>query len=231
MMESIQIIGAGGRVGSAVSARLEQRGIRVTDDEPELVLLCVPDRAIAGVAMETPRGPWVAHMSGATALSALDPHERRFSVHPLQSFTKSRGPEQLDGAWAAVAAESPEAQATGFELATELGLRPFELADARRAAYHAGAAMASNYLVTLRAAAGSLLEAAGAPPEALDPLIRGVVDSGFELTGPIARGDWETVARHLAVIRAERPELEGLYVVLAAETARIAGRDPREVPA
>jgi predicted short-subunit dehydrogenase-like oxidoreductase (DUF2520 family) len=231
MIESIRIIGAGGRVGSAVSARLAQRGIRVTDDGPALVLLCVPDREIAGVAMEIPRGPWIAHVSGATALAALDPHERRFSMHPLQSFTKSRGPEQLDGAWAAVAAESPEAQVTGFELAKELGLRPFELADARRAAYHAGAAVASNYLVTLRAAAGSLLEAAGAPPEALDPLIRGVVDSGFELTGPIARGDWETVARHLAVIRAERPELEELYLVLAAETARIAGRDPQEVPA
>ena len=83
----------------------------------------------------------------------------------------------------------------------------------------------------MRAAARSLLEAADVPPEALDPLIRGVVDTGFELTGPIARGDWETVERHLAVIRAERPELEELYLVLAAETARIAGRDPQEVPA
>ncbi len=231
MIESIQIIGAGGRVGSAVNARLAQRGITVTDDGPDLVLLCVPDRAIADVASEIPPGPWIAHVSGATALAALDPHERRFSMHPLQSFTKSRGPEQLDGAWAAVTAESPAARATGFELATELGLRPFELADSDRVAYHAGAAFASNYLVTLRAAATSLLETAGAPPEALDPLIRGVMDSGFELTGPIARGDWETVAQHLAVIRAERPELEELYVVLAAETARIAGRDPHEVPA
>jgi predicted short-subunit dehydrogenase-like oxidoreductase (DUF2520 family) len=91
--------------------------------------------------------------------------------------------------------------------------------------------MASNYLVTLRAAAGSLFEVAGAPPAALDPLIRGVMDTGFELTGPIARGDWETVQRHLAVIRAERPELEELYLVLAAATARIAGRDPAEVRA
>jgi len=57
------------------------------------------------------------------------------------------------------------------------------------------------------------------------------MDTGFALTGPIERGDWETVERHLAVIRAERPELEGLYLVLAAETARIAGRDPAEVPA
>jgi predicted short-subunit dehydrogenase-like oxidoreductase (DUF2520 family) len=72
-------------------------------------------------------------------------------------------------------------------------------------------------------AAGSLLEAAGAPPEALDPLMRGVIDGGFELTGPIARGDWETVERHLAIIRRERPELERLYVVLAEATAALAG--------
>jgi predicted short-subunit dehydrogenase-like oxidoreductase (DUF2520 family) len=230
MIDSIHVIGARGRVGSAVSARLAERGLQLDDDEPTLVLLCVPDRAIADVAAEIDVGPWVAHVSGATPLSALDPHERRFSMHPLQSFTKSRGPEQLDGAWGAVTTETDEARAVGFWLAETLGLRPFELHDECRAAYHAGAAFASNYLVTLRAAAGSLLEAAGAPPEALDPLIRGVVDSGFELTGPIARGDWETVSRHLAVIRAERPELEQLYLALAAETARIAGRDPQEVP-
>jgi predicted short-subunit dehydrogenase-like oxidoreductase (DUF2520 family) len=164
-------------------------------------------------------------VSGATPLSALEPHGRRFSMHPLQSFTKARGGEQLDGAWAAVSAETPEALDAGFRLAETLGLRPFELDDASRAAYHAGAAVASNYLVTLRAAGRSLLEAAGAPPDALDPLIRGVVDSGFELTGPIARGDWETVERHLEVIRAERPELEELYLVLAAATARFAGRE------
>jgi len=225
MIESIKIVGAGGRVGSAVSARLAERGVLFDDDEPELVLLCVPDRAIAEVAGEMPLGPWVSHFSGATPLSALDPHVRRFGLHPLQSFSKARGPEQLDGAWAAVTAETDEARAAGFWLAETLGLRPFELDDESRAAYHAGAAVASNYLVTLRAAAGSLLEAAGAPPEALDPLIRGVVDSGFELTGPIERGDWETVERHVEVIRTERPELEGLYLVLAEATARLAGRD------
>ena len=65
-------------------------------------------------------------------------------------------------------------------------MRPFPLADENRAAYHAGAAIASNYLVTLRQAAGSLLEAAGAPPEALDPLMRRTIDNDFELTGPIS---------------------------------------------
>jgi len=225
MIESIRIVGAGGRVGSTVSGRLARRGVLLYGEESELVLLCVPDRKIAEVASDIPPGPWVAHVSGATPLSALDPHVRRFGLHPLQSFTKARGPEQLDGAWGAVTAETDEARAVGFWLAETLGLRPFELGDANRAAYHAGAAFASNYLVTLRAAAGSLLEAAGAPPEALDPLIRGVMDSGFELTGPIARGDWETVERHLALIRTERPELEELYLVLAAATAKLAGRE------
>jgi predicted short-subunit dehydrogenase-like oxidoreductase (DUF2520 family) len=231
MIESVQIVGAHGRVGSAVRARLAQRGVVLDASNPELVLLCVPDRAIAEVAAAAPLGPWIAHVSGATPLDALAPHVRRFGLHPLQSFSRDGGAEQLDGVWGGITAESEEAREIGCQLAEILGLRAFDLADDRRAAYHAGAAIASNYLVTLRAAARSLLEAAGAPPEALDPLIRGVMDSGFELTGPIARGDWETVERHLAVIRAERPELEELYVVLAAATARIAGRDPHEVPA
>ena len=224
MFERIQVIGAG-RVGSAVAARLAERGIAVGRDEPELVLLCVPDRAIAEVADELPPGPWVAHTSGATPLSALDPHTRRFGLHPLQTFTLRRGPEQLDGAFAAVSAETDEASDVGFGLARLLGLEPFRLPDAGRAAYHAGAAIASNYLVTLRRAARSLLEAAGAPPDALDPLIRRTVENDFELTGPIEREDWETVARHLDAIRAECPELEEAYRVLAALTAVQAGQD------
>lgn len=217
MIERAHVIGAG-RVGSALAARLLERGLELDEAEPELVLLCVPDRAIAEVAATVAPGPWVAHVSGATPLAALAPHVRRFGLHPLQTFTRSRGPEQLDGAYAAVTAESDGAREVGFWLARTLGLQPFPLADARRAAYHAGAAIASNYLVTLRRAAGSLLEAAGAPPEALDPLMRGTIANGFELTGPIARGDWETVDAHLTAIRAERPELERMYVTLAETT-------------
>ena len=225
MIESIHVIGARGRVGGAVSERLAERGVRLDAPEPELVLLCVPDRAIAEVAETVAPGPWIAHVSGATSLDALEPHTRRFSLHPLQSFTKARGAEQLDGAWAAVTAETGDALAVGFELAETLGLRAFELDDDARAAYHAGAAVASNYIVTLRAAAGRLLEAAGAPPEALDPLMRRVIENEFELTGPIARGDWETVERHLAAIREHAPELEQLYLVLAEATAAVAGRE------
>ena len=229
MFERVQVIGAG-RVGCAIAARLAERGFAMGDDSPELVLLCVPDRAIAEVAAGIAPGPWLAHTSGATPLAALDPHVRRFGLHPLQTFTLRRGPEQLDGAYAAVTSESDEARDVGFRLARDLGLEPFALDDARRAAYHAGAAIASNYLVTLRRAAGALLESAGAPPEALEPLMRRTIENNFELTGPIERGDWTTVEQHLDAIRAERPELEEAYRALAELTAHQAGRTS-EVPA
>ena len=222
MFDRIEVIGSG-RVGSAVAARLRERGLAVSAEDPQLRLLCVPDDAIPDVAQALTHGPgWVAHVSGATPLSALAPHERRFSVHPLQTFTKARGPEQLDGAWGAVTGETEEARAAGTWLAETLGLRPFLLADDARPLYHAGAAIASNYLVTLQRAAASLLEAAGAPPEALEPLMRRTIENGFELTGPIARGDWATVERHLEAIRAARPELEHLYETLAGATVAIA---------
>ncbi|HVM17971.1 MAG TPA: DUF2520 domain-containing protein [Gaiellaceae bacterium] len=205
-----------------MAARLRERGVALDGREPELVLLCVPDSAIADAAAEVEPGPWVAHVSGATRLSALAPHERRFSVHPLQTFVHERGPEQLDGAWAAVSGETPEAVERGFALARLLALEPFELEDAERPVYHAGAALASSYLVTLHRAASELLEAAGAPAEALVPLMLRTIENGFRPTGPIVRGDWTTVEAHLTAIRAETPHLEPLYRALAgAAGARV----------
>jgi predicted short-subunit dehydrogenase-like oxidoreductase (DUF2520 family) len=194
----------------------------VGSDSPELVLLCVPDAAIARAAASVEPGPWIAHVSGATPLAALAPHERRFSVHPLQTFTLARGAEQLDGAWAAVTSETDAGRTTGRWIAETLGLRPFELGDSARTLYHAGAVFASNYLVTLQRAASLLFEAAGAPPEALEPLMRGTIENGFELTGPIARGDWSTVAAHRGAIRAKLPELDHLYETLADATLALA---------
>jgi predicted short-subunit dehydrogenase-like oxidoreductase (DUF2520 family) len=215
-----------GRVGRAVSARLRKRGlaVRVMTREPDwdgadLVLLCVPDRAIAEVAGRVPQGPWIAHMSGATPLAALEPHARRFSVHPLQTFALERGPEQLDGVWSAVSGESPAALEAGVELAELLGLRPFELADADRPLYHAGAAFASGFLVTLHQAASEIFRRVGAPPEALEPLMRRTMENGFEPTGPHRRGDWATVDRHIETIHERVPELESLYRALSDATA------------
>jgi predicted short-subunit dehydrogenase-like oxidoreductase (DUF2520 family) len=219
MVESVNVIGRG-RVGSALAARLEERGVALREDGAELLLLCVPDTAIRDVARGLTPGPWIAHVSGATPLAALDPHERRFSLHPLQTFTRARGPDQIDGAWAAITAETDEARELGCELARVLGLEPFQLGDADRPLYHAGAAVASNYLVTLHEAAAGLVAAAGAPPEALEPLMRRTIENGFELTGPIERGDWATVEAHREAIRRVRPDLEPLYDVLAEATAK-----------
>jgi predicted short-subunit dehydrogenase-like oxidoreductase (DUF2520 family) len=219
MFEAIRVVGRG-RAGSAIAARLGERGLLCEAPRADLVLICVPDSAIAKTANDIEPGPWIAHVSGATPLSALDPHVRRFSVHPLQTFTRSRGAEQLDGAWAAVTADSAEGRERARWLAEALGLRPFDLADAERALYHCGAAMASNYLVTLHRAATRALEAAGAPPEALLPLMRRTIDNGFELTGPVSRGDWSTVDAHVDALRARLPDLEPMYRALAAATVR-----------
>jgi predicted short-subunit dehydrogenase-like oxidoreductase (DUF2520 family) len=217
MLTQVRVIGRG-RVGTAIHARLTEHGLATDEPEADLVLLCVPDAAIGEVASAIPPGPWVAHVSGATPLSALAPHERRFGLHPLQTFTLARGPEQLDGAWAAVTAETDAARERARWLAGRLGVRPFDIRDESRVLYHAGAAMASNFLVTLYRAASRLLESAGAPPEALLPLMRRTIDNGFELTGPIARGDWTTVDAHLAAIHQAAPDLEALYRAMAQVT-------------
>lgn len=218
MSERVQVIGSG-RVGSAVGARLRERGVAVTTDDPDVVLLCVPDTAIADVARRlAPGRAWVGHVSGATPLAALEPHERRFSLHPLQTFDRSGNASQLDGVWAAISSETKDGLAVARELAELLGLRPFELADEDRTLYHAGAVFASNYLVTLQRAAVRL----GVPAEGVMPLMTRTIENGFDLTGPIARGDWATVEAHKEAIRATHPELERVYEALAEATVLLA---------
>ncbi|MGH2488030.1 MAG: DUF2520 domain-containing protein, partial [Candidatus Limnocylindria bacterium] len=188
MISSVRVIGTG-RAGSALAGRLREAGLAVTAGrqalaDADLVVLAVPDAAIGEVARAVPVGPWVAHLSGATSVTALAPHERRFSLHPLQTLTRDRGPEQLEGAWAALTYETDEAGQVAHWLAGLLGLRAFDLADADKPLYHAGAAIASNFLVTLYRVAARLLVESNAPPEALVPLMRRVIENGFQLTGP-----------------------------------------------
>jgi predicted short-subunit dehydrogenase-like oxidoreductase (DUF2520 family) len=225
MFEDVTVIGAG-RAGAAIAARLRERGIAVREDG-ELRLLCVPDRAIAEVARSIDPGPWVAHVSGGTPLASLEPHVDRFSVHPLQTLTSQRGPEQLDGAWGAVTAESEEAQARALWLAQTLRLHPFVLADDQRASYHAGASIASNFLVTLEGAAERLAATAGVDRALLAPLVRAAADNWAAqgtaaLTGPIARGDEATVARQRAAVAERTPDLLPLFDVLADATRALA---------
>ena len=222
MFESVHVIGTG-RAGGAIRARLVERGLDVTagrqpGPDAELIVLCVPDSAIADVASNLVVGPWIAHVSGATRLAALDPHELRFSVHPLQTLTRDRGPEQLDGAWGAISAETDDAMARARWLAETLGLRPFEVADADRTLYHAAAVIGGNFLVTLHDVAARLLAEVGAPEAAIVPLMTRTIENGFDLTGPIARGDWTTVDAHLAALEQRDPDLVPFYRALAEAT-------------
>jgi predicted short-subunit dehydrogenase-like oxidoreductase (DUF2520 family) len=227
VFESVCVVGAG-RLGQAAAARLEERGlaVRTTGHElqtgdADLVLVCVPDRAIPTVASSIAPGPWIAHMSGAVSVQALEPHRRRFALHPLQTFQAGLGHRQFDGAWGAVTAETPEARATALSLARVLGLEPFDLLDDDRPAYHAAATVAASFLVTLHRTASHLMESAGAPPEALEPLMRRTIDNGFRPTGPHVRGDQKTLELHLAAIEARKPQLAPVYRALAAATAAL----------
>lgn len=212
-----------------MAARLRERietrvaGRELDCGDAEIVLLCVPDRVIVEVAAAIPPGPWVAHTSGACRLDVLAPHERRFSLHPLQTFTPDRGPEQLDGAWAAISGQSEEALAAARALAGLLGVKAFELEDEARPLYHAAASFASAFLVTLHDVASELMEAAGAPPEALEPLMLRTIENGFSHTGPLVRGDVEVVERHAEAIAARRPQLLPLYRALAKTEATLLG--------
>lgn len=224
MFTAVHVIGTG-RSGSALRDRLRERGLQVSagravEPAAELVLLCVPDGAIAESARSVAIGPWIAHVSGATPLSALAPHERRFGLHPLQTLVLGRGPEQLDGAWAAIGGESDAALDRARWLAGVLGLRAFEVTDADRALYHAAAVIGGNGIVTLHAAATRLLAAVGAPEEAIVPLMTRTIENGFELTGPLSRGDWSTIDAHLAALTERAPDLVPLYRALLEAVRR-----------
>jgi predicted short-subunit dehydrogenase-like oxidoreductase (DUF2520 family) len=193
----------------------------------DLVLLCVPDAEIAAAAAHIAPGRLVGHCSGATTLAPLAGHEA-FSLHPLMTV-----PDQgadFAGATAAIGGSSPAALEAARDLAARLGMRPVEVADADRAAYHAAASVASNYLVALEGAAERLAASAGIDRAALAPLVRASVESwadrGAEraLTGPIARGDEETVGRQREAVAARTPELLPVFDALTEQTRRLARR-------
>jgi predicted short-subunit dehydrogenase-like oxidoreductase (DUF2520 family) len=228
------VVGAG-RLGTALTRALRDAGLAV--DGPlgrgaaaqgaDLVLLCVPDAEIAAASAAVPPrdGLLVGHCSGATGLDVLRPHEA-FSLHPL--MTVPREGAVLAGAGCAVAGATPRALAAAEALAGALGMVAAQIDDPERAAYHAAASIASNFLVTLEAAAERLAAGAGAPRELLVPLVRATVDNwaahGPEraLTGPIARGDERTVARQREAVAERAPDLLDLFDALAAATRELA---------
>jgi predicted short-subunit dehydrogenase-like oxidoreductase (DUF2520 family) len=237
-LDSIAIVGAG-RVGFALAAALRAAGLGVTGPlghappppPRAAVLLCVPDDEIAAAAaaVEPRDGRLVGHCSGANGLDVLAPHEA-FSLHPLMTVPRDAAPDVLRGAGCAVAGATPRALEAARSLATAAGMRPAEVADEDRAAYHAAAAIASNFLVTLEGAAETLAATAGVDRAMLAPLVRAAVDNWARLgahealTGPIARGDEATVARQRDAVAERAPELLDLFDALAGATRELAAR-------
>ena len=229
-----------GRVGASLAKAAELAGIEVrlvgrdeAIDGAGAVLLCVPDDAIAEacgrIADAAP--PLVGHVSGASTLDVLAAAQKRgastFSLHPLQTFADEKTP--VEGTPAAIAGSDDAALAFARSLTEALAMRPFEVPEESRAAYHAAAAIASNLLVALEESAAELLERIGVEDarELLAPLVLRTAANWAEqgpaaLTGPIARGDRATVQRHRVALAETAPELVRLYDALAMRAEAIA---------
>jgi predicted short-subunit dehydrogenase-like oxidoreductase (DUF2520 family) len=225
-----RIIGPG-RAGGALARALADAGWRV--DGPlgraadvagaaagtRLLLFAVPDAAVADLAAAVAPGEAVvAHVAGALGLDVLAPHERAASVHPLVALPDAElGARRLRGAWFATAGDG-----TVLDVVDALGGRSVPVADADRTTYHAAAAIAANHLVALLGQVDRLARSIDVPLEAYLDLARGALENVAEvgpalaLTGPVARGDRDTVARHLAAL----PEDERAAYALLAELAQ-----------
>lgn len=222
----ITIVGRG-RLGRTLAVLLPAAGHAITlvgrhpevASDCEVVLLCVPDSAVASVARSIGEGPVVLHCSGALDLDVLGPHPKRGSLHPLMTFP---GPEvaipNLSGVPAAISGGG-EARETAERLARDLGMDPFGVPGDRRL-YHAAAVLAGNYTLALMTEATAWLRAAGVPDpvaaHVLLPLAHRAIENSplglHALTGPIARGDLETCATHLTALSEHNLETgEELY--------------------
>lgn len=234
---SLAVVGAG-RVGHALVDGLRATGVDVagplgrgTDGAGfSAVLLCVPDAEIRTAAAQIKPGRLVGHCSGATGLEPLAPHEA-FSLHPLMTVTA--GGADFTGAGAAIAGSSRAAVELARGLAERLGMEPVEIAPEDRPAYHAAASIASNFLVTLEAAAERLAATTGIERQMLVPLVSASVRNwgrlGGEraLTGPVARGDADTVEAQRQAVAERTPDLLELFDALVRATEALAGRhDP-----
>jgi predicted short-subunit dehydrogenase-like oxidoreductase (DUF2520 family) len=235
------VIGAG-RLGHALDTALRQAGREVdgplgrgADPETDVVLLTVPDQEIAAAAAAlTPvNAQFVGHCSGATTLEPLTGREA-FSLHPLMTVPSGEA-NPLDGgaaargegapfagAGCAIAGSTEQALHVARDIAETLHMRPVHVADEDRAAYHAAASIAANFLVTLEGSAERLAATAGVPRELLVPLAQAALDNWARtgaaeaLTGPVARGDEATIARQRAAIEERAPDLLETFDALVA---------------
>jgi predicted short-subunit dehydrogenase-like oxidoreductase (DUF2520 family) len=227
---SLTIVGAG-RMGNALSAALTKAGVSVSGpvrrSEPirgDLVLFAVPDREVSLAVAGAPAGSIVGHTAGALTLDVLGDREA-FSFHPLMTVVE--GDTVFAGASAAIAGSTPRALDVAHSLATRLSMEPLIVPESQRSAYHAAASIAANYLVMLESMAARVGAAAGLERRHLLPLARAALENWGRvgpraLTGPIARGDMETVARHREALESVAPELLAAWDAMATATAAMA---------
>jgi predicted short-subunit dehydrogenase-like oxidoreductase (DUF2520 family) len=216
-----------------------------------LVLICVDDDAVADVAesLTGVRHAWretvVAHTSGALTSSVLSPLADEgadtLSFHPLQALTAESGPEALEGVYVGLEG-GQRAVGAGIELAVGLGLRYLVLSPEAKARYHVAAVVASNFLVTLTAIVQEILQSIDVPRDdsyaMIEPLVRGTFENLARLTpeealtGPVVRGDTDTLRRHGLSLRQHLPQLVPVYAAMTVEAVRVAVRsgrlDPRD---
>jgi predicted short-subunit dehydrogenase-like oxidoreductase (DUF2520 family) len=207
-------------------------------DAAEFIFITTPDDTIASVASEIQwhRGQSVVHCSGALSTDILEPAKKLGaqvgSFHPLQTFASvKQAIENIPGSTFAVEAEEP-LLSTLEDMATALDGRWIELKATDKIVYHAAAVIACNYLVTLVKLAGDLWQNFNIPQsqatQALLPLLRGTIHNidtvGIPqcLTGPIARGDIETIKKHLDALQKVAPALLSTYQELGLQTIPIA---------
>ena len=237
MKRTARIIGPG-RVGSALARALTQVGWQVkpilgrNDDLTKaacgvsLLLLTTPDDSIRRVAtgIAPVASTVIAHCSGAQMLDILDSHPRVASIHPLSAI-----PDAIVGAERLLSGSSFAVDGDPLveELVHDLGGRAFRVPPQERVRYHAAAVIASNHLVALLGQVERIAAEAGLPLDAYLDLVEQTVDNvrrlgpAAALTGPVARGDWATVYRHLLALG---PAERRAYEAMAELAARLTGR-------
>lgn len=207
--------------------------------EADVALIAVRDDAIAEVSERIApilgKVGVVAHLSGFTPVLVLHHlQERGIAVggfHPLQSLPDPEtGADALAGSFVGIDGDALAVDML-THLATTLGMEPFRLDDTARPAYHAAAAAAANFVVTSLAVSGDLFESSGIDPRVSRPLVERAVANAFDkgpaaaLTGPIARGDIETVIGHLTAAHEVSGHVGRQFKLMAGATAIRAGRE------
>ncbi|WP_085871313.1 MULTISPECIES: Rossmann-like and DUF2520 domain-containing protein [unclassified Nocardioides] len=213
----------------------------------DLLLLTVPDDMLPNVVRvlsdsgAVREGQYVVHTSGLHGLRVLEPAARVgarvVAMHPAMTFTGTAlDLDRLHGCVFGLTAGDAEHE-IAEQLVADLGGRPMWVPEEMRTLYHSGLAHGANHLVTLVSQAMELLAAAGAddPAGTLRPLLTAALDNALEqgdsaLTGPMVRGDVNTVRAHLAEIAANAPHTLPSYVAMARDTLDRVVTDGRLLP-